>query len=416
MKQVIAILLIFGTVSLVNAQISSATFLNLNFKDSLEIGTYNNAGLYSNMLDNTFLTKFYQGRYLNKTTKDNTLSNLSDVNSFGGDLTNGVFYSHLIPGGENLNFQLRIITGLEHKEVISGQFTKNAFDLIFNGNAKFAGDTISLAETKLNHLIYQKVFAGISVSRGMGRELAIVVDFIKGQSMSQFILSKGDLFTSNLGDTIAFNSSVMYASSDTAVTGLKSFNGWGLGINIMYKIDFESNELPGFFMMELKDFGFIKWNANSLNTSINSNFYYAGFQFDNLGIKGSGTNIVDSISNTIKTNSKKEAITTTTQANFGMYIFQQQSKELNYTLGINYRINANHLPFLFYRQQYKIDDWIRVSGTAGYGGYGHFWLGFGLQAEIKSFKFSLGTQNILGLVAASKIGGFGGYLTLSKTF
>jgi hypothetical protein len=239
-------------------------------------------GYYHNQnLNNDFLSLFYSGGYLDTTLKNSVSDNLHDNNRIGAETNIGLKYfnhhAHFF-GKPSWGWY----TSVEDIGFYHGVFSKNAFDLLFYGNSKFAGDTISLSNVGFESFRYQKITFG-----GFDKEnhSYIGISLLKGQNYSNFELNQADLYTAPLGENISLDLNADYRQSDSLKKGMDAFNGWGLSTDLVFYLNVGKNRNVKFnnaFKISIQDLGFITWNDKSSITRIDSNYFFEGFETNDL--------------------------------------------------------------------------------------------------------------------------------------
>lgn len=376
----------------------------------------------STVLTNEFFGKFINGGYIDKELKDKISGKLLLSNRLGGDVNYGLFYAQRINrlfGKPFYRFNYFVsITNRQHFDV---RFNENLFKLGFYGNKQFAGDTVDAGNFSLNMLGYQQFQLGFISDNGMGGKFGMGLSFLKGETQNSIEAAQLEIYTSDIGDVIDISTNARISRSDTATTGIEAFNGWGLSIDLMYEYNFNvfsnSDEGIGMLRLEISDLGFIRWNEQSFNYTLDTSFHYEGLVIDNVFELHDSilTQTIDSITESYTSHQLKSGHTTVLPAIFRFTVIQQKGRHV-FTLGMMYRIAANYNPFVFLKETYRFNEVFSLGGKVSYGGYGKF--GFGLEAGIsfKKFRLLIGSNHLDGLILPKITSGYSGYVAFDKRF
>ncbi len=355
-------------------------------------------GYYHNQnLTNDFLSLFYKGGHLDTTLKNSISENLHDKNRIGAEWNLGIKYlnhhAHLF-GKPSWGWYASV----EDIGFYQGAFSKNAFDLLFYGNSKFAGDTISLADVEFETFQYQKFTFG-----GFDKEnhSYIGISFLKGQNYSSFKMNRADLYTAPLGEDISLNMNADYKQSDTLKKGMDAFNGWGLSTDLVFYLNVGKNRNVKFnnaFKISIQDLGFITWNDRSATTTIDSNYFFNGFEADDL-FDSASYNFSDRMKDSLKIEPMNGSFTTALPFSFSFSKIADPSngEKIQGLYGVRMRAFANYKPLFFAGIFYQPIKNLNMNLYASVGGYGTFRLGYSLNARIiKNLNLAISCSDLLG--------------------
>lgn len=355
-------------------------------------------GYYHNQtLSNDFISLFYNGGHLDTSFKNQVSENLYTKNRIGAELVYGIKYknhsSHLFgkPGWgwyasvENIGFH-------------HGEFSKNAFDLLFYGNSRFAGDTTALSDVKFESFQYQKfTFGGFHKSN----HSYVGISFLKGQSYRSLLVDKADLYTAPLGEEISMNLHADYRQSDTLKNGIDAFNGWGLSTDLVFYLNVGKNKNVKFqnaFKIAIQDLGFIQWNNKSLQTNIDSNYYFNGFEVNDL-FDSTSYNFSERIKDSLAVNPIQKTMTTVLPFSFSFSKIADPNngEKIQGIYGVRMRAFSNYKPLFFAGIFYQPIKNLNMNLYASVGGYGAFRVGYSLYLRIiKNMNFSLSCNDLIG--------------------
>ncbi len=391
------------------------------FPDSAKfrVGIAADFSLNSNCLTTNFISKFYNGGYIDKELKNSVLEKVKQKNRIGLDFNYGI-YAAFAPDSFMHKKNISFFFSLRDRQHFDARFSKDFYKLAFYGNAQFAGKTASLSDFNLNFVRYQQVQFGFFSSKlDSAARFGVSVSFLKGEQLASIYAKKANLFTSEDGQYIDFETEVQIAQSDTSKKGIGAFNGAGASIDIFFEAPFKTKIGDAKLSVSISDIGLLRFNKNSLYLNQDSTFHFEGFQINTIYDLQDSTfsaTSQDSIINNIAP-FKKQAVTYTLPAVLLINYRLQLSKKFALAEGVRYVYNGNYNLLLYAKADYWINKKMNVSATFAWGGYGNFNYGFGFYGNIgKGYMIYLGSNNLEGIVAPKKTGGLGAYVSLVKNF
>jgi hypothetical protein len=156
----------------------------------------------------------------------------------------------------------------------SAHFSKNLFQLIYNGNAET--DTVPIGAMRAQYQAYQKFSIGLFNKKNWN---SISLSFVFGQSMRDLQLYNGQLITSSLGDTLTLSYAGHYHRSDTTMRGIANGAGLGAAVDFDYNLPLANNK--GIISISLRDLGFIVWNNQASKFDFNGKSNWTGLETTN---------------------------------------------------------------------------------------------------------------------------------------
>lgn len=355
-------------------------------------------GYYHNQsLSNEFISLFYKGGHLDSTLKNEISDGLNDQNRIGAELNYGIKYKNhhsLLFGKPEWGWY----AAAENISFYHGNFSKNDFDLLFYGNSRFAGDTISLSDLQFESFQYQKfTFGGFHKSN----HSYIGISFLKGQNYNQLQLDKGDLYTAPLGEEISLDMNARFRQSDTLNKGWNAFNGWGLSSDLVFYLNVGKNRNVKFqnaFKIAIQDLGFIRWNENSLQTNLDSNYFFRGFEVADI-FDSTSYNFSDRLKDSLKIDAAPRTFTTVLPFSFSFSKIADPNsgEKLQGIYGVRMRAFANYKPLFFVGLFYQPVKNLYMNLFASVGGYGGFRVGYSVSAKIiRNLHLSVSCTDLLG--------------------
>ena len=398
-----------------------ATIFADEFPDSskTKIGITSNYDLNSTAFTNTFISKFYLGGYINTDLKNTVLNRLKNANQIGGNLNNGVYAAFKLQsfgGSKNISLFFSVRDRLH----FDSQFSGDLYKVGFYGNSQFAGQTANFDNFSLNLIHYQQVQIGLFSSKlDSAARWGIGLSFLKGQQYFSVIANKAELFTSEDGQYINFNTDLTAIQSDPAHTGTGALNGYGASLDLYFEAPFQTRFGDSKLRIAVSDIGLIRFNKQTQQYQQDSVFQYSGIRIDNIYDVQSlalGSKAKDSIINAIAPN-HKQAYNATLPAILDLTFETHFTKRFHLIEGIHYVFNANYTTLYYVKAHYYFTPKFMLSATFGYGGYGNLNYGIGVFADLgRGIKLYAGSNNIEGYIAPAKTAGQGVYITLVKSF
>ena len=418
-KKLFIILFIASFNSTTNAQI--ATIFADEFPDSSKtrIGITSDYDINSNAFTNTFISKFYLGGYIDTDLKNSVLSRTKNINRIGGNLNNGIFAAFNLEStfhNKNLNFFISVRDRLH----FDSQFSSDLYKVAFYGNIQFAGETANFNDFSLNLIHYQQLQIGLFSSKlDSAARWGIGLSFLKGQQYISVLAKKAELFTSDDGQYINFNTQLNATQSNPAQSGIGAMNGFGTSLDIYFEAPFQTRSGDSKLRVAVSDIGFIHFNKQTETLKQDSLFHYTGITINNIyDIKDAsiGSTSKDSIIKAVAP-FQKEAYNATLPSVLDLTFETHFSKRFHLIEGLRQVFNGNYKVMSYIKAHYYFTPNFMLSATFGYGGYGNFNYGLSIFTNLgKGFLVYAGSNNIEGFIAPKKTTGQGAYITLVKRF
>ncbi len=397
-----------------------STILANEFEDSAKtrVGIIGEYSLNSNALTTKFISKFYTGGHLDTDLKNSVLNRLGSKNRIGADINYGIYATFKLDSLFHKK-NVDLFFSLREREHFDALFSEDLYRVGFYGNAQYAGKVANFNGFNLNIIRYQQLQVGISYKLDSGARLGFGISFLKGVEYLSVLAKKAELFTSEDGQYIDFNTSMSVMQSDSANKGMGAFNGSGVSVDLYFEAPYKTKFGVSKLRVSVSDIGFIHFNQQSLTLKQDSLFHYTGVNVNSIFDMQSSTfskTSQDSITNAVAP-LKKESFNATLPTILNVSIETQFSKKISLMEGIRYMYNANYTLFVYLKGSYAVTKTFILSATFGYGGYGKFNYGLGASAKLgKGFIINGGCSNIEGYIAPSKACGQGAYLSLVKQF
>lgn len=419
MKKILFLLFILINQFTSEAQI--AAIFSDEFPDSARtrIGLVGDYGINSNAFTTAFVSKFYKGGYIDAELKNDVLKRTENMNTIGADLNYGVYVGIKLDSIFHKK-NISLFFSLRDRAHFDARFSKDLYKVAFYGNAPYAGKTADFNDFNLNYLRYQQLQIGLFSSKyDSAARWGIAVSILKGEQYSSIFAQKAELFTSEDGQYIDFNTEMEVAQSDTANKGIGAFNGIGAGLDIYFEAPFKTRFGDSKLRVSVADIGVIKFNSSSLFLNQDSLFHYTGFQVNSIYDLQDSTfanTSQDSIINSIAP-FKQQSFSVTLPTVLNLTYETKFSSHFEMTEGIRYVFNGNYHLLAYLKGNFIFNPKLAISATVGYGGYGKFNYGLGAFANLgKGIIIYAGSNNLEGFIAPKKALGQSAYISLIKNF
>lgn len=419
MKKILFILTLFTIQNKTEAQISA--IFSDEFPDStkVRVGLTADYGINASALTAQFVSKFYKGGFIDVDLKDQVLSRTKNMNTIGGDLNYGVYVGIKLDSlchKQNVS----LFFSLRDRAHFDARYSKDFYKVGFYGNSDFRGETANFNDFNLNFLRYQQLQVGLFSSKyDSAARWGIALSFLKGEQYASIFAQKAELFTSEDGQYIDFNTNMQVAKSDTSKKGIGAFNGAGASIDIYFEAPFKTRFGDSKLRVSVADIGAIKFNNKSLFLNQDSLFHYTGFNVNSVYDLQDSTfanTSQDTIINAIAP-FKNQSFSVTLPSVFNLTYETQFSKKIEMVEGIRYIFNGNYHLLAYIKGNFTITPKFVLSATAGYGGYGKFTYGLGVFSNLgKGFIVYAGSNNLEGFVSPKKACGQSAYISIVKNF
>lgn len=419
MKKLFILIFIISVNYISKAQI--ATIFADDFIDSAKtrIGIVGDYDLNSNAFTTTFLTKFYTGGFIDTDLKNSVLDRAKNINRMGANFNYGIYAAIKLDSSKHKK-DVSVFFSVRDRFHFDSQFSKDFYQVGFYGNSQYAGKTADFNNFSLNMIRYQQIQIGLFSSKlDSAARWGFGISFLTAEQYLSIIAKKAELFTSQDGQYIDFNTELNIAKSDTSNKGIDAINGYGSSVDIYFEAPFSTRLGDSKLRVSVSDIGFIRFNKKTLTLKQDSLFHYTGFKinsFYDLQESSIGSTTQDSLINSVAP-FKKQSFSATLPAVFDLTFETHFSKRFHLTEGIRNVFNGNHKLLFYLKGNFYFNSEFMMSATFGYGGYGGYIYGLGLAAKIgKSTVIYAGSNNLEGYIMPKKTCGQGAYFTLVKQF
>jgi hypothetical protein len=397
-----------------------SVFTNSDFEldtNKVTFGIRSEAYNNSNAITSSILNTVLYGGYISVEERQRIIGRTKSTNNTGSILNTSIFYVRRIDslfGKEtsNISFFLNIADRQENLSI----FSQNAAQLILFGNKQFAGESVRLTPFDFNRIHYSQFQIGLTKSFKSGNKFQVGLSFLYGQSNQNSNTERLNLLISKYGDRIGTDTELSIFQTDQNNTNFMSYNGAGASIDLSGVFNLQllnDTTNTAKFHISIQDFGVIQWHASSTEIKADTFYTYEGIYVQNVFDPNSitsGSNpkeIFDSIS-TVTHKSHTTFIPSTIR-----FYLEQRYNNCLFTIGGAQRLNAFYYPFFYGKAGYYFNPKWLLSGQINYGGYGLLGGGLEIQYITPKYNFKLGSTNLEGFIAPTKIAGQSIYFLLS---
>jgi hypothetical protein len=371
MKKILSLYIAWSIFQFASAQ-ENSLLLKSERDTKASITSANFIALQSSGFTNELIKKFYFGGLIESDIISNSTQKLSSKNTIGENLSLSLEYRTKLKQ-KNENFAKRWLAGIRSQQILIGEYSSDAFRFFFQGNKNFEDKTMNLAPNNFLGLEWKTVYLGTEMVKG-NSEFGIQLGLNLGNQLYDISIPEGALFTAK--DGIELNGKIkLNAFTNSSVTyDYFAVNGYGMNGAAYYSKNLNQGKTK--ITIGIQDLGFIKWNKNISEKTIDSNFVWRGVAIENIfdSIKADINGISDLENTWIH---EKENATPTTLVPTRIYIQYRSllTSKIELQSSLQYTISKVNSAYINTGINYQPSTkWI-IGFIAGYGNYGKFHAG-----------------------------------------
>jgi len=303
----------------------------------------------------------------------------------------------------------------------SSEFTEDAFNTIFYGNAYYAGQTAFFTGTKVYNYEYDRL--GFSVqkefhSQKSAWQAGARISLIGIHTAVHLRIDQGSLFTEENGAYIDASYDFNFSVSDSTNHSPFQIDGVGPLLDLTASwTNYLRNSRITFFISNL---GFASWNKNTRNYQGDSTVHYEGINVDNFLSPDNSSALhfnTDSLLKYTGTSLQFRRKTFFLPVSFSSILDHSFTKRMFLQAGISYRPYPDLLPLFFVKPYWRLTSSLQLAAIASYGGTAEYALGFEMDALLMHhMKIILGSGNVLGIFIPEQTTSASLFLQLSYQF
>ncbi len=382
------------------------------------ITAYGDLYLASNCFSASFLQNFFGSGFITEEMKDFASSKLKAENTLGVDLYSGLWFQMAMKKNPDLVF----LAGIDYNFEESSRFTSDLFHLVFYGNYDYQNVEAQLTGSGFSLTNVMEYKVGLMKRMRSGYNdftLGATVGLAEGLSGFDMKTSYGTLFTAADGRYIDVDYDIRVLSSGGGAPKLGSFAGAGVSADVFWQGYFKGPEITINAMAN--DLGAIWWNNDPVKFSGDTMVHFEGIAIDNLfssteeAISGEGDSLFSILGLVEET---QETFSQALPSRINISATKMFSGDIYFTLGGQYMLNTPYKPLIFMQVAKVLPaQKLSLGVNAHAGGYGTFNAGIDISKSFGNIiDLRIGSNSILGLVAADTFTGLGAYGALSVRF
>ncbi|MCC5923175.1 MAG: hypothetical protein JJT77_05275 [Crocinitomicaceae bacterium] len=366
---------------------------NNAYVDFSGLGFYHSSALKKEMV-----RKFVQGGFIDDDIKNNSMESMDFTNRFGADISGEITYfsnQSLFHNKPNLSWLVRY----GYQFFGAGEFTNDAYELLFYGNSDFKGRQANLSNMHGLFTAYSKLGFGLKNQK----QNSVVLNAILVHQFSRFTTGRAGIsFQEDLNfiDAVA-DAAFLQTNSHAA------FQGIGFGVDADYHIPIrEEGLMNGHVSIVLRNLG-MAYLQNVEETRINGAFLYQPFNLDDIvNIVNGERNFVEELEDSLNfsVNSGGQWITLPGMVQVGKVIDANSSRTVQSFFGARAYASRAFIPMVYIGGHYQTDGFFSFGAQTSFGGFGGLRGGAYVAAKKENFSFSLGTEDVLGIFLPTQYG------------
>jgi len=388
--------LIIGFLLLLSAQ-GKAQFMLPVQHDTLlhkkEVLVFGLADYGSTSLMNEFTKKLLYGGHIDQIVKDNSLAEHGYTNRFGTEVTSEIEYRDYtanIGRSGNYGFLIKGGTSLQY----ATRYARDAFQLLFYGNAGFQGDTAVLSGTSFFGMRSTKLGFGLIHKKSKSNlsfNIYGIQDRTTGAIWNGAITQSSAIDTLKLGINAGYNSSI----------GSAYFKGIGFGVDFDLRVESSIREgVTNTFQFLARNIG-VGYANQSKSITIDSIYTYTGMTLDQLlgqSANYSVNGVADSLGVTTQMGKKWYALPGFIQ--MAKLVQEQAQQKVQSFYGVRLNMLSASAPMAYVGVDVKPFKNFHIAGNMSFGGYSDFRFGCYTQWQLKNLSFGIATEDLYGVFSA----------------
>ncbi|MFA7272947.1 MAG: hypothetical protein WC044_03715 [Crocinitomicaceae bacterium] len=353
----------------------------------------------STSIQNEFTQKLIYGGFINQAMIDRNSGNHKLQNRAGFDASGEIEFRDYTTRIFNQDKFGYFVRG-GYYNYFSTAYSGDVFNLIFNGNSSYKGDTAKFSGTQANLFSFQKIGIGFIHKKSKSN---IGLNYYNISGYSDAYIRTGNLAM----NADASNLQMDLGGKFNYAEGQKFNKGWGVGLDGDFRLTVKwLNEATAFFQVQLKNIGYMNVNNVSEYQS-DSTYNFSGFKFsqlmgDSALTFNSSSQVLDSLG--IQKRSKTVHAMLPGFIQIGKVVDQQSSKVVQSYFGVRIFTTLNYTPLIYIGGQVKLFDWMKIGIQASHGGYTNFRIGFYTHYDLGKYHIGIGSENLIGALSKSGYG------------
>jgi hypothetical protein len=358
-----------------------------------------NADYHSNALRNELTGKLLYGGFITNAVKDASRSKHRSVNQFGLDLQTEFEYRNY-QGSFFGNQQWGWLVKAGAFATGGTAYSKDAYGLLLYGNDSYLGKTADLSGTSASFMAYEKIgFGAINKQT----KSSVVLNVVNVSAALKGKVKQAELNTSADGANVN-----LLLDGELVFTEKARFsNGLGLAVDLDFRIPISwTKGQTAYIQIMAKNLGFAYMYKGLKTYSVDSNYYYDGFDFDQLtsdqATFSSDFSILDSLGISQKT--EKRALLLPGFIQIGKIVDDQHAGAWQSFFGVRLYPTLPYNPMPYAGVNWRPVSWLNVGLSGCYNGFGVLVLGAYGSFNYQQWALGIGTEDAFGAVSRVGLG------------
>lgn len=369
----------------------------------------------SNAAPSGFVSALLFRKPITRALKDRVDNNMKSQLRFEDFMKTGITYRHYFKKWDG-----EVFFNYSHRQMRNVNASKQMFELLFYGNARFAGETVDLSNLRVQNYIYNQYTAGVKKRIDYGNyqmDFGVGLSFLQVINQQDISTKQASLYTAVDGDTIRINYDLTF---NTAREGANTFfQRNGIGGSGDFHLGFMNRD-KWKLAIDVTDLGYMYFRDAPVNYSAAKTVEFRGIVIPDLLKFSAATfdtlNLDSAVRSYLPTKSNNEYSLFVPFSASVVFSKPLLNNKLVLSFGLQYRNLPKYYAYGFVKANYFIKPDMVFSVAGGGGGYSWFNLGVEFAKRWKYFDFALGSSNLLGTVIPSHYTGMGLYLRMGTSF
>lgn len=390
----IVISILFSTYSSISQELLP---IELDTTDrSQRIALQGNAFYLSSGIQNGVAKRIVFGGEIDEEVKSQSLESHDELNRLGADVRIRMQYfseKNIIANNSRLSWM--VDAGFESH--LAAQYSKETFGLLFFGNDYYRGETVNLSNSFGQLQSFYTIGGGI---HDLKTKSFVSLNAILPTNDIRFSVDKGNLYTSNNADTL----NLLLDGSASQSISPAFFQGIGAAVNFDVNIPVSTHSgLTGFMSIKGRNIGAYYLNRTE-KISASANTSITGYSIEDVIslTEEEGNVLNDSLNVNRDTLSQWRLAPGFIQV--GKVVERYTDKQLQAFFGVRMYTNSVYRPLGYIGAHWSPALAWSAGAQVSFGGYGNFRGGFYAGYSADRFSLSIGTEDIIGLLAESQYG------------
>jgi hypothetical protein len=313
-----------------------------------------------------------------------------------------------------------VILGYYHRQLRNISAPKEAFETVFYGNARFEGDTANFSNLNFSNNLYNQLSLGIHKQIDYGKyqmSLGIVGSFLQSFNHQEIRTNEAWIYTAQDADSLSINYDLSMNLGKEGATKFFELNGAGASVD--FNLSF-ANKDKWKLAIDLFDVGYMTFRKNPVNYSGQKFVVFKGITLPSLIDFSPSTFDTLNLDSALRTNLPSKGtgkysifMPFTAHVAFSKPLMNNR---LVLTVGLQYRHLPGYYAYGYAKVNYFIKPDIQFGASVGSGAYHLCNVGVEFSKSWKYFDLTLGTSNLLGVVAPMYFPGSSVFLRLGSSF